>query len=126
MFKQTSLPVARSIHYQLIDIQLDEVQQMVHSNDGEVSEREREGEKKPFIFLLLFSSHIYIGVCLMTGALFVKHTCELLIREILTRFSLKFRRNPCFFFFFPCQVNLTERGVFKSNVNELFFFSFSS
>ncbi|CAF1357721.1 unnamed protein product [Rotaria magnacalcarata] len=34
MFKRTSLPLARSIHYQLIDIQLDEVQQMVHSNDG--------------------------------------------------------------------------------------------
>ena len=37
MFKRTSLPVARSIHYQLIDIQLDEVQQMVHSNDGQVN-----------------------------------------------------------------------------------------
>ena len=36
MFKRTSLPVARSIHYQLIDIQLDEVQQMVHSYDGQV------------------------------------------------------------------------------------------
>ena len=36
MFKRQSLPVARSIHYQLIDIQLDEVQQMVHSNDGQV------------------------------------------------------------------------------------------
>lgn len=36
-FKRNSLPVARSIHYQLIDIQLDEVQQMVHSNDGQVS-----------------------------------------------------------------------------------------
>jgi hypothetical protein len=36
MFKRTSLPVARSIHYQMIDIQLDEVQQMVHSNDGQV------------------------------------------------------------------------------------------
>ncbi|CAF0718764.1 unnamed protein product [Adineta steineri] len=35
MFKRTSLPVARSIHYQLIDIQLEEVQQMVHSNDGQ-------------------------------------------------------------------------------------------
>jgi len=40
MFKRTSLPVARSIHYQMIDIQLDEVQQMVHSNDGQVR-RER-------------------------------------------------------------------------------------
>jgi len=39
MFKRTSLPVARSIHYQLIDIQLDEVQQMVHSNDGQVRRR---------------------------------------------------------------------------------------
>ena len=38
-FKRTSLPVARSIHYQLIDIQLEEVQQMVHSNDGEVRKR---------------------------------------------------------------------------------------
>lgn len=36
MFKRSSLPLARSIHYQLIDIQLDEVQQMVHSNDGQV------------------------------------------------------------------------------------------
>ncbi len=39
MFKRTSLPVARSIHYQLIDIQLDEVQQMVHSNDGQVRKK---------------------------------------------------------------------------------------
>jgi hypothetical protein len=39
MFKRTSLPVARSIHYQMIDIQLDEVQQMVHSNDGQVRKR---------------------------------------------------------------------------------------
>ncbi len=46
MFKRTSLPVARSIHYQLIDIQLDEVQQMVHSNDGQV----RSGEKNSFLF----------------------------------------------------------------------------
>ena len=36
VFKRTSLPVARSIHYQLIDIQLEEVQQMVHDNDGQV------------------------------------------------------------------------------------------
>ena len=36
MFKRTSLPVARSIHYQLIDIQLDDVQQMIHSNDNQV------------------------------------------------------------------------------------------
>ena len=36
VFKRSSLPVARSIHYQLIDIQLDEVQQMVHDNDGQV------------------------------------------------------------------------------------------
>ena len=56
MFKQTSLPVARSIHYQLIDIQLDEVQQMVHSNDGQVRQR---GRKKK-LFFLLFSSHIHM------------------------------------------------------------------
>ncbi len=49
MFKRTSLPVARSIHYQLIDIQLDEVQQMVHSNDGQVRGR-----------FLLFLLHILI------------------------------------------------------------------
>jgi len=42
MFKRTSLPVARSIHYQLIDIQLDEVQQMVHSNDGQVRRRKKK------------------------------------------------------------------------------------
>ncbi len=42
MFKRTSLPVARSIHYQLIDIQLDEVQQMVHSNDGQVRKENDE------------------------------------------------------------------------------------
>jgi hypothetical protein len=48
MFKRTSLPVARSIHYQLIDIQLDEVQQMVHSNEGQVRKR------KFFSFFLFF------------------------------------------------------------------------
>ncbi len=48
MFKTTNLPVARSIHYQLIDIQLEEVQQMVHSNDGQVRKR-----KSFFFFLVL-------------------------------------------------------------------------
>jgi hypothetical protein len=52
MFKRTSLPVARSIHYQLIDIQLDEVQQMVHSNDGQVRRRRRK--KKALSFFLIF------------------------------------------------------------------------
>lgn len=49
MFKRTSLPVARSIHYQLIDIQLDEVQQMVHSNDSQVTQS------------LVCSLHIFIS-----------------------------------------------------------------
>ncbi|CAF1266636.1 unnamed protein product, partial [Didymodactylos carnosus] len=35
VFKRTSLPLARSIHYQLCDIQLDDVQKMIHSNDGQ-------------------------------------------------------------------------------------------
>ncbi len=55
MFKRTSLPVARSIHYQLIDIQLDEVQQMVHSNDGQV----RSGEKNSFLLLLPSVDFVY-------------------------------------------------------------------
>ena len=46
MFKRTSLPVARSIHYQLIDIQLDDVQQMIHSNDNQV-----RANKNPCFFL---------------------------------------------------------------------------
>lgn len=66
MFKRTSLPVARSIHYQLIDIQLDEVQQMVHSNDGQVR------RKKERIFFFLFDSHIEM----MTGALFILLSLE--------------------------------------------------
>jgi hypothetical protein len=66
MFKRTSLPVARSIHYQLIDIQLDEVQQMVHSNDGQVRERK----------YFFFSSFFYMRIKMMqrfvtTGAFFL-------------------------------------------------------
>lgn len=60
MFKRTSLPVARSIHYQLIDIQLDEVQQMVHSNDGQVR------RKKIFFSLSVLFTYLYE---MTTGAL---------------------------------------------------------
>ena len=59
MFKRTSLPVARSIHYQLIDIQLDEVQQMVHSNDEQVNEG-----RKGTIFMYEKKKRI----CFTTGA----------------------------------------------------------
>ncbi len=58
MFKRTSLPVARSIHYQLIDIQLDEVQQMVHSNDGQVRNSEKKNSPSSSFFLLSLSLRI--------------------------------------------------------------------
>ena len=58
MFKRTSLPVARSIHYQLIDIQLDEVQQMVHSNDGQVrGRRERKNSLVKIMKSLFYDKH---------------------------------------------------------------------
>jgi hypothetical protein len=80
MFKRTSLPVARSIHYQLIDIQLDEVQQMVHSNDDQVRK-----ERKYFFFFLISNSQNDREVCFMTGAFFFlyKHTCRILIRGLI-------------------------------------------
>ncbi len=66
MFKRTSLPVARSIHYQLIDIQLDEVQQMVHSNDGQV----RKGQTSSFFLYenkmrksLLYNRRVFLFSC---------------------------------------------------------------
>ena len=78
MFKRTSLPVARSIHYQLIDIQLDEVQQMVHSNDGQVKEEQ--------IFLFSFIKLKMMKSLRHRRRVFLffsdvdKHTCRLLIR----------------------------------------------
>ena len=79
MFKRTSLPVARSIHYQLIDIQLDEVQQMVHSNDEQVN----EGRKGTIFLCMRKKENLFHDrrICFLLP-LVDKHTCQILIRKL--------------------------------------------
>jgi hypothetical protein len=80
MFKRTSLPVARSIHYQLIDIQLDEVQQMVHSNDGQVRRRRKKKLFLSFSYLNKIIEGLFHDRRVVIYAI-DKHSCRLLIRR---------------------------------------------